>query len=89
MSELGYQSITEWVDTLLHNETLCIMIGLSKSEVHQVGSYYDIINRVWLQNPELEYEFNHSLHNFKRKPSKKLGKNKKQPPIVLKKKYCK
>jgi len=80
MSELGYHSIPEWVDKLLHNEILCIMIGLPKSEIHQVGSYYDLINRVWLQNPKLEYEFNHSLHNFKRKPSKKIGKNKKQPP---------
>lgn len=80
MSELDYQSITEWFDKLSHNEILCVMIGLSKSEIHQVGSYYDLINRIWLQNPELEYQFNHSLHNFKRKPSKKIGKNKKQPP---------
>jgi hypothetical protein len=80
MSELGYHSITDWVEKLSPNEILCIMIGLPKSEIHQVGSYYDLINRVWLQNPELEYQFNHSLHNFKRKPSKKLGKNKKQPP---------
>lgn len=80
MSELGYQSITEWVVKLLHNEIFCVMIGLTKTEVHKVASYYDIIDRIWRQNPELEYQFNHSLHNFKRKPSKKLGKNKKQPP---------
>ena len=47
------------------------------------GSYYDIINLIWLQNPELEYQFNNSLHNFKRNPIKKLGKNKKQPPRHL------
>jgi hypothetical protein len=80
MSELKCHSISQWVDKLIHNEILCVMIGLSKSEIHEVGSYYDLINRVWLQNPELEYAFNHSLHNFKRKPSKKIGKNKKQPP---------
>lgn len=56
------------------------MIGLTKSEIHQGGTYYDIVNRIWLQDPEIEYQFNHALHNFKRKPSKKLGKNKKQPP---------
>jgi hypothetical protein len=82
MSQLGYQSITKWVEKLAHNEILCVMIDLSKSEIHKVGSYYDLINRVWLQNSEIEYEFNHSLHNFKRKPSKKLGKNKKQPPRI-------
>lgn len=80
MSELKYHSITKWVRELNCNELLCIMIGLTKSQIHQLGSYYDLINRVWLQNPKLEYEFNHSTHNFKRKPKKKLGKNQKQPP---------
>ena len=56
------------------------MIGLSKSEIHKIGSYYDLMNRLWLQDPKSEYEFKHSLHPFKRKPSKKYGKNKKQPP---------
>lgn len=56
------------------------MIGLSQSDIHKVGSYYDLINRIWLENPDIEYEFEHSLHNFKRKPAKKLERNKKQPP---------
>jgi hypothetical protein len=80
MSELKIHSITEWVEKLQANEILCFMIGLSRSEIHQVGSYYDLINRVWLANPDIQYEFEHSLHNFKRKPRKKLGKNQKQPP---------
>jgi hypothetical protein len=80
MSELGYHSIPQWVEKLTHNEILCVIIGLPKSGIHQVGSYYDLINRVWLQNPEIEYRLNHSPRNFKRKPSKKIGKNKKQPP---------
>ena len=80
MSELKIHSITKWVEELQANEILCFMIGLSRSEIHNVGSYYDLINRVWLSNPVVEYEFEHSLHNFKRKPRKKLEKNKKQPP---------
>ena len=80
MSELKIHSITKWVEELQANEILCFMIGLSRSEIHNVGSYYDLINRVWLSNPDVEYEFEHSLHNFKRKPRKKLEKNKKQPP---------
>jgi hypothetical protein len=80
MSELKVHSITEWVKKLHANEILCIMIGLSRSEIHEVGSYYDLVNRVWLANPEIEYEFEHSPHNFKRKPRKKLEKNQKQPP---------
>jgi len=80
MSELRVHSITKWVEMLEHNQILCTMIGLSQSEIHKVGSYYDLINRVWLSNPEIEYEFEHSPHNFRRKPFKKLEKNKKQPP---------
>lgn len=79
MSELRIYSITKWVKKLQANEILCLMIGLSRSDIHQVGSYYDLINRVWLSNLDVDYEFEHSLHSFRRKPAKKLEKNKKQP----------
>lgn len=80
MSEMKIHSIPKWVEKLQANEFLCLMTGLSRSEIHGVGSYYDLINRVWLSNPDIDYEFEHSLHSFKRKPAKKLKKNEKQPP---------
>ncbi len=80
MSEMKIHSIPKWVEKLQANEILCLMTGLSRSEIHGVGSYYDLINRVWLSNPDIDYEFEHSLHSFKRKPAKKLKKNEKQPP---------
>lgn len=80
MSELKIHSITRWVEKLQANEILCFMVGLPRSEIHQVGSNYDLIDRVWLSNPDVDYEFEHSLHTFKRKPAKKLKKNQKQPP---------
>ena len=80
MSELKIHSITKWVEKLQANEILCFIIGLSRADIHNVGSYYDLINRVWLSNQAIEHEFENSLHNFKRKPRKKLEKNKKQPP---------
>lgn len=80
MSELSCYSISEWFEKLKSSDLLCCMIGLPLEEIPNVGSYYDLINRVWLANPEIEYELNHTLHNFKRKPSKKLEKNKKLPP---------
>ena len=80
MSEQREHSITNWVNTLSHNKILCAMIGLSPSEIHNVSSYYDLINRMWLADPKLEYDYEHSLHNFRKKPKKKLGKNQKQPP---------
>lgn len=80
MSECREPSITQWVETLSHNEILCTMIGLSQSDIHNVGSYYDLINRMWLADPELEHNYDKSLHKFRRKPKMKLEKNQKQPP---------
>ena len=80
MSELGYHSIPKWVEKLSKNKILCTIIGLSSPEIHQVGSYYDLVNRIWLSNPDVDYEFEHSIHSFSRKPKKKLEKNQKQPP---------
>ena len=56
MSELKVHSITKWFQKLQANKILCSMIGLSPSEIHNVGSYYDLINRVWLSNSDVEYD---------------------------------
>jgi len=80
MSELRFHSVTKWVKHLEHNRILCEMIGLSQEEIHKVGSYYDLINRVWLQNPTIQHESDKALHSLTRKPKMKLKKNMKQPP---------
>lgn len=80
MSELRIHSIPKWVKKLRKNRILAIMVGLDPSEIPGVGSYYDLVNRLWLENPDVEYEFLHSTHSFIRKPHKKLKKNQKQPP---------
>lgn len=53
-SELGYHSIPQWVAKLKSHDLLCHMIGLSPSEVPGVGCHYDFINRLWLENPDVE-----------------------------------
>jgi len=80
MSELHYNSISKWVKFLKANVVLCCAIGVSRSDVPGVGSHYDFINRLWLENPEVLQKRQGSLHPFKSKPRKKLGKNQKQPP---------
>jgi hypothetical protein len=80
MSELKIHSIPKWVKMLRSNYILAYMIGLEPSQVPGVGSHYDLVNRLWLENPNVEYESLHSLHSFSRKPHKKLKKNQKQPP---------
>lgn len=80
MSELKIHSISKWVGMLRSNRILAYMIGLEPSQIPGVGSHYDLVSRLWLENPEVEYESLHSLHNYNHKPRKKLKKNQKQPP---------
>lgn len=80
MSELGEHSITSWVAKLKADALLCAMVGVNPSQVPGVGNHYDFIDRLWLENPEVSKVNEDSLHPFRRKPRKKLGKNQKQPP---------
>ena len=77
MSELKQHGISDWVDKLKSDALLCSMIGVSPDDVPEVVNHYNFIDRFWLgENPNT----GDSLHPFKRKPRKKLGKNQKQPP---------
>ncbi|SNX52610.1 hypothetical protein [Thermoanaerobacterium sp. RBIITD] len=65
---------------LHHDDLLCYMIGVSPDNIPGVGTHYDLINRFWLEDPDIEKDRQVSLHPFKRKPRKKLAKNQKLPP---------
>jgi len=80
MSELDYSSIPKWIAFLKAHPILCYAVGVSPNNVPGVGSHYDFIDRLWLENPELLKQRQNSLYQFKSKPRKKLGKNQKQPP---------
>ena len=80
MSELKIHSIPKWVRMLKNNRILAFMIGLEPSQTPGVGCHYDLVNRFWLENPDVEHESVNSLHNYNHKPHKKLKKNQKQPP---------
>lgn len=78
MSHLGELSISNWIDKLKSESLLALMIGVAPDKIPEVGNHYDFIDRLWLANPDNPDQ--DSLHPFRRKPSKKLGKNQKQPP---------
>ena len=80
MSELKVHNIPAWVQMLRNNRILAFMIGLEPSQTPGVGCHYDLVNRLWLENPDVEQESTNSLHNYIRKPHKKFKKNQKQPP---------
>lgn len=63
MSLLKYSGITKWVAFLKANAILCCAIGVSRDDVPGVGSHYDFINRLWLENPEIEQKRQAKRHN--------------------------
>lgn len=77
MSKCHIFSIPAWVRLLSASSILRAIAGYQPDDhIHQVGSYYDLIDRIWCADPELEYEFEHSLHPFHRKPKKIRQKRK-------------
>lgn len=54
MLHLGVTSLTRWVDRLASDEFLAFLIGCSHSFFPPLGSYFDFIDRLWLQNPTFE-----------------------------------
>jgi len=69
MNSLGY-TLDKWLVKLKNNYVLRVLIG---GVVPSLGSHYDFINRIYTLDEK-------PLHKpKKRKPSKKIGKNKKLP----------
>lgn len=81
MMDLGELSLSNWVETLLSDDLLALMIGCSPDSLPPLGSYYDFIDRLWLRNPEYEKRGRKDLFppDKNKKPSTKLGKGKKLP----------
>ncbi|APC41617.1 hypothetical protein [Clostridium estertheticum] len=74
-SELHFSNISKWIEFLKATPILSYAVGGSPSNIPGVGSHYDFITRLWLENYDVEQERQNSLHPFKKKPRKKFGKN--------------
>jgi hypothetical protein len=72
MSELGFK-LDPWLSKLENNEVLRTAIGVTESNIPSASSHYDFINRI------IDMDEKPRIRLKKRKPSKKLGKNVKQP----------
>ncbi|KAK9667558.1 hypothetical protein QE152_g41285, partial [Popillia japonica] len=86
MMDQGITSLTNWVETLQSDDLLALMIGCTTDSLPPLGSYYDFIDRTWLQDSEsqkngrddlLRYDKNHKRSN--KKGSVKTGSDKKLP----------
>lgn len=54
MLDREFTSLTKWVIELQSDDLLAMLIGCSPDHLPPLGSCFDFINRLWLQNPELE-----------------------------------
>jgi len=81
MSDLKETSLTNWVISLSHDDLLAMLIGCTPDSLPPLGSYYDFIDRLWLQNPAFEMSGRADLFppDKNSKPKAKPGKNKKLP----------
>ena len=54
MLDRKFTSLTNWVAELQSDDLLAMLIGCSPGHLPPLGSYFDFIDRLWLQNPEYE-----------------------------------
>lgn len=81
MLDQGVTSVTDWVQKLQDDDLLAFLIGCSPDSLPPLGSYYDLIDRLWLHKPELEKSGRKDLFSSRKnkKPLKKLAKGQKLP----------
>ena len=81
MLDRGFTSLTNWIAELASDDLLAILIGCAPDSLPPLGSYFDFINRLWLQNPSYQKSGRKDLfpENKNKKPSSKPGKGKKLP----------
>lgn len=81
MQHQGVTGLTDWVNELQSDHLLAFLIGCTPDSLPPLGSYYDFIDRLWLQAEEFQKLGRKDLFpaHMNKKPSKKLGKGKKLP----------
>ena len=89
MLDRKFTSLTNWVAELQSDDLLAMLIGCSPGHLPPLGSYFDFIDRLCLQNPEYEKLGRGDLFpaDKNKKPSSRPGKGKKLPntPVLQKK----
>jgi hypothetical protein len=90
MLDLGFSSIDSLVNTLMTDNILAVLIGCAPGDLPPLGSYYDLIDRLWLRHMAFDKADRKHLYKFpkNKKPSQKPGKGKKLPnrhPDIVKK----
>ena len=81
MMLLGFTSLTAWVQKLKADSLLAVLIGSPQGSLPPLGSYFDLMDRLWAQSEASQRTGRKDLFPKGKngKPSKKPGKGKKLP----------
>ena len=81
MLHQGFTGITAWVEKLNSDSLPALLIGCTPHSLPPLGSYYDFIDRLWLQDKQFQKSARKDLFpaDKNRKPANKPGKGKKLP----------
>ena len=81
MLDQDFKSLTLWCQRLQGDDLLAFLIGCSPDSLPPLGSYFDFLDRLWLQRQSLQKLGRKDLFPAAKnsKPSKSPGKNKKLP----------
>ena len=81
MGILGFTSLTSWIRKLKADYLAAALIGCAPDSLPPLGSYFDLMNRLWTQPQHLQRTGRKDLFpkDKNSKPSNKPGKGKKLP----------
>lgn len=81
MLDQGFTSITAWIEKLGSDSLLAFLTGCTPGSLPPLGSYYDFIDRLWLQEKHFQKSRRKDLFPADKntKPANKPGKGKKLP----------
>lgn len=81
MLHLGITSLSAWIHRLAADDLLAFLIGCTPGSLPPLGSYYDFMDRLWLQDPQFEKLGRNDTFPAHRnkKPGKKPGDGDKLP----------
>jgi len=72
MSDQKVSGITAWVEKLRSDNFLATLSGFDPDKTPGVGTFYDFLDRLWLETKKLQRYRRLGLSSLVRKPSKKL-----------------
>ncbi|MDK2877425.1 MAG: hypothetical protein PWR06_141 [Thermoanaerobacteraceae bacterium] len=78
MLDLGYHSITKWVQALRSDDILAVLSGFEPHKTPGVGTFYDFFDRLWLEDRKTRIKRWRKLRSPIRKPGKKFKTGQKQ-----------